>query len=45
MAGDRIVVERQRYGLGVFLAEIGGLANSLFLFFGSAVYLLGHWHM
>jgi hypothetical protein len=45
MARDRVLMERQHYGLDVFLAEIGGLANSLYAFFGLSVALLGHWHM
>jgi hypothetical protein len=45
MARDRVLMEQQRYGVGVFLAEVGGLANSLYVFFGMSCALFGHWHM
>ena len=45
MSSDRVVTERQAYGLGEMLAEIGGLYSALFAGFGLITLLFNHWNM
>jgi hypothetical protein len=45
MGADRTVTERQAYGLGEMLTEIGGLYSALFAGFGGFCLIFSHWNM
>jgi hypothetical protein len=45
MGKDRTLTERQKYGLGEMLAEIGGLYSALFAGFGYFSVIFGHFNL